>query len=122
MPGCSELPAVGAFARAVLRAARDDDTVPEPFSPARVREFTAKSRVPGSSRALGWDTMRSTSSCGTHMSAAAFGHVGFTGTSLWIDPLRDRYFVLLTNRAMGGGSLEDMRQVRRDFHDSLATT
>ena len=38
------------------------------------------------------------------MSAAAFGHVGFTGTSLWIDPLRDRYFVLLTNRACGGGT------------------
>ena len=36
----------------------------------------------------------------------AFGHVGFTGTSLWIDPSRDRYFVLLTNRACGGGSLD----------------
>jgi len=49
----------------------------------------------------------------------AFGHVGFTGTSLWIDPERDRYFVLLTNRACGGGTIEEMRTVRRAFHDAL---
>ncbi len=72
-----------------------------------------------SSRALGWDTMRQTSSCGTRMSSLAFGHVGFTGTSLWIDPARDRYFVLLTNRACDGGSVDDMRAVRRAFHDAL---
>jgi CubicO group peptidase (beta-lactamase class C family) len=64
--------------------------------------------------------MLPTSSCGTKMSPAAFGHVGYTGTSLWIDPARDRYYVLLTNRACGGGSLEAMRTVRRDFHDALA--
>jgi CubicO group peptidase (beta-lactamase class C family) len=75
--------------------------------------------VPGSSRALGWDTMLPTSSCGTKMSASAFGHVGFTGTSLWIDPARDRYFVLLTNRVLGGGTLDAMRTVRRAFHDAL---
>ena len=63
--------------------------------------------------------MLPTSSCGTRMSAAAFGHVGFTGTSLWIDPMRDRYFVLLTNRACGGGSLDEMRTVRRAFHDAF---
>jgi CubicO group peptidase (beta-lactamase class C family) len=63
--------------------------------------------------------MLPTSSCGTRMSAAAFGHVGFTGTSLWIDPERDRYFVLLTNRACRGGTLDDMRAVRRAFHDAL---
>ena len=89
------------------------------FSPALVTEFTARGSVPGSSRALGWDTMLATSSCGTRMSAAAFGHVGFTGTSLWIDPERDRYFVLLTNRACGGGTLDEMRAVRRAFHDAL---
>jgi CubicO group peptidase (beta-lactamase class C family) len=65
--------------------------------------------------------MLRTSSCGTLMSSRAFGHVGFTGTSLWIDPDRDRYFVLLTNRACGGGSLEDMRAVRRAFHDALGS-
>ena len=105
----------------VLRAARGDR-----FSrlAALARSwfdwFTTRSAVPGSSRALGWDTMLPTSSCGTRMSASAFGHVGFTGTSLWIDPDRDRYFVLLTNRAYGGGSLDEMRDVRRAFHDALA--
>jgi CubicO group peptidase (beta-lactamase class C family) len=112
-------PEVGAYARAVLKAARGDRSVSAPFTPDLVRRFTTRSTVPGSSRALGWDTMLTTSSCGTRMSPSAFGHVGFTGTSLWIDPVRDRYFVLLTNRANGGGTLDDMRAVRRAFHDGL---
>src|SRR5262245_2233774 len=112
-------PAVGHFARLVLAAARGDEQLPAPFTPALVRAFTTKSTVPASSRALGWDTMLPSSSCGGRMSAAAFGHVGFTGTSLWIDPERDRYFVLLTNRAAGGGTLDEMRTVRRAFHDAL---
>jgi CubicO group peptidase (beta-lactamase class C family) len=111
--------ALGTFARTVLRAARGDTSGPAPFSPALLSEFVTKTSVPGSSRALGWDTMLPTSSCGTRMSPRAFGHVGFTGTSLWIDPERDRYFVLLTNRACGGGTLEQMRAVRRAFHDAL---
>jgi len=111
--------AVGVFARAVLRASRGDTGLPPPFSPELVAMFTAKTRVPGSSRALGWDTMLPTSSCGTRMSPQAFGHVGYTGTSLWIDPVRDRYFVLLTNRVFGAGTLDEMRTVRRAFHDAL---
>jgi serine-type D-Ala-D-Ala carboxypeptidase len=110
---------VGAYARVVLRAARGDAGGPAPFIPPLIGRFTTRSFVPGSSRALGWDTMLTTSSCGTRMSPSAFGHVGFTGTSLWIDPDRDRYFVLLTNRAHGGGSLEEMRNVRRAFHDAF---
>jgi CubicO group peptidase (beta-lactamase class C family) len=89
------------------------------LNPAVVARFLTASSVPGSSRALGWDTMLPTSSCGTRLSRSAFGHVGFTGTSLWIDPVRDRYFVLLTNRACGGGTLDQMRDVRRAFHDAL---
>jgi serine-type D-Ala-D-Ala carboxypeptidase len=99
--------AVGQFARAMLHA------------DAAIRLFTTRSTVPGSSRALGWDTMLPTSSCGTRMSPTAFGHVGYTGTSLWIDPARDRYFVLLANRVCGGGTLDEMRGVRRAFHDAL---
>jgi CubicO group peptidase (beta-lactamase class C family) len=110
---------VGAFARTLMRALRGDPEVPPPFSRDLVRQFITKSTVPGSSRALGWDTMLPTSSCGTKMSASAFGHVGFTGTSVWIDPARDRYFVLLTNRVLGGGTLDEMRTVRRAFHDAL---
>jgi CubicO group peptidase (beta-lactamase class C family) len=64
--------------------------------------------------------MLPTSSCGTKLSDAAFGHVGFTGTSLWIDPTLDRYFVLLTNRVCDGGTSEQMQQVRRAFHDAAA--
>ena len=112
-------PAVGAFARTLLRASRGDQDSPLPFLPAYVTDFLRKSNVPGSSRALGWDTMLPTSSCGTRMSPQAFGHVGFTGTSLWIDPVRDRYFVLLTNRVCGGGTIADMQAVRRAFHDAL---
>jgi serine-type D-Ala-D-Ala carboxypeptidase len=112
-------PAVGDFARTVLRSARGDGSQPTPFIPALVKTFTTRGSVAGSSRALGWDTMLTTSSCGQRMSTAAFGHVGFTGTSLWIDPVRDRYFVLLTNRACLGGTLEEMRTVRRAFHDAL---
>ena len=111
---------VGAFARTVLRGARGDETAPPPFSPALVARATTKSSVPSSSRALGWDLMLATSSCGTRLSSAAFGHVGFTGTSLWIDPVLDRYFVLLANRVCGGGTVDQMRDVRRAFHDALA--
>ena len=110
---------VGIFAAVVLRAARGMDAAPRPFTPSIVRRAVSRTRVPGSSRAMGWDTMLPTSSCGTRMSSAAFGHVGFTGTSLWIDPERDRYFVLLTNRVCDGGTSEDMQQVRRSFHDAL---
>jgi serine-type D-Ala-D-Ala carboxypeptidase len=109
--------AVGRFARTLLRGALGDRTLPAPFAPPLMTEMIRKSRVPGSSRALGWDTALPTSSCGTRMSPAAFGHVGFTGTSLWVDPLLDRYFVLLTNRVCAGGTLEEMRDVRRAFHD-----
>lgn len=109
---------VGLFARRMLRAARGAGSVPDPMTPALVARFTTKSAVQGSSRALGWDTMLPTSSCGVRMSPSAFGHVGFTGTSVWIDPPRDRYFVLLTNRVMGGGTLDEMRAVRRAFHDA----
>ena len=112
--------AVGAFARTVLRSARGDASIPAPLSPPLVARATRKSTVPGSSRALGWDTMLPTSSCGTEMSPAAFGHVGYTGTSLWIDPVLDRYFVLLTNRVCEGGTSEDMQAVRRAFHGAVA--
>ncbi len=111
---------VGAFARAILSVARGVAVDDAPLSPALVSLATRPSTVDGSSRGLGWDTMLVTSSCGSRMSREAFGHVGFTGTSLWIDPTRDRYFVLLTNRVCGGGSVEDMRALRLAFHEVLS--
>jgi CubicO group peptidase (beta-lactamase class C family) len=111
---------VGIFARAILNASRGSERWPSPITPALVSRFATKSTVPGSSRALGWDTMLTTSSCGSELTWSAFGHVGYTGTSLWIDPVLDRYFVLLTNRVCGGGTTDDIRTVRRAFHDTLA--
>ncbi len=110
---------VGGFARAMLarRTWRRSSPVAV-VAGARVASDHARRTVPGSSRALGWDTMLPTSSCGTKLSGSAFGHAGFTGTSLWIDPPRDRYYVLLTNRVCGGGTEADIKEVRRAFHDA----
>lgn len=49
-------------------------------------------------RALGWETCAGGASCGQHMSERAFGHTGFTGTSLWIDPDQDMFVIVLANR------------------------
>ncbi|MGE5198319.1 MAG: serine hydrolase, partial [Rhodospirillaceae bacterium] len=114
-------PAVGAFARGMLQALRGEPGAERRMAArATIERFLAPSAVPGSSRALGWDLMRPTSSCGTAMSPVAFGHTGFTGTSLWIDPALDFYAVLLTNRVHPiAGPLEPMQDVRRAFHDAL---
>jgi serine-type D-Ala-D-Ala carboxypeptidase len=75
--------------------------------------------IPNSSRALGWDTMLPTSSCGTKMSSRAFGHTGFTGTSLWVDPDRSIYVVLLTNRVHPSPDNTAITQVRPALHDAI---
>jgi len=66
-----------------------------------VAEFTKRQGLPaGSTRALGWDTPADSgySSAGAKLSRRSFGHTGFTGTSMWMDPQRDFFIVLLTNR------------------------
>lgn len=63
-----------------------------------IERFTRRAGVPGSSRALGWDTPGPGSSAGALLSSESFGHTGFTGTSLWIDPTRRLFLILLTNR------------------------
>jgi len=83
--------------------------------------FSTKSTVPGSSRALAWDTMLPTSSCGTRMSASAIGHTGFTGTSLWIDPAKDLYVVILTNRVHPTRDGEGIQEARRALHDAIVS-
>lgn len=66
---------------------------------AVVQAFTRRQEVvAGSSRALGWDTPSQGSSAGSRLSPQSFGHTGFTGTSIWIDPTRDLVVVLLSNR------------------------
>ena len=63
-----------------------------------VTQFTRAQDTLVSRRALGWETPTGTNSAGHRMSSRAFGHTGFTGTSIWIDPARDLFIVLLTNR------------------------
>jgi serine-type D-Ala-D-Ala carboxypeptidase len=108
--------AVGRFARLVL-ATRHRPT--RLGSPETLRRFTTRSTVPRSSRALGWDTMLPTSSCGSRLSPAAFGHTGFTGTSLWIDPALDTYVVLLTNRVYATRDDDRIRTLRPRVHDRV---
>lgn len=96
------------FGEWMLRTGRQDDGKPgtprfpssrPPVLPSVFGEFTRKQNlVPGSSRALGWDTPSANSSAGMLLGAGSFGHTGFTGTSIWIDPGRELVIVLLTNR------------------------
>jgi CubicO group peptidase (beta-lactamase class C family) len=109
--------AVGEFARWWLGLLAGEHGHNATASLARV--FVMRSSVPASSRAIGWDTMLPTSSCGTRLSPRAIGHTGFTGTSLWIDPARDLYAVLLTNRVHPTRDNDHIQQVRRDFHDAV---
>jgi serine-type D-Ala-D-Ala carboxypeptidase len=53
-------------------------------------------------RALGWDTCAGGGSCGHYMDSTAFGHTGFTGTSMWVDPEREMFVIVLTNWVFGG--------------------
>ena len=75
---------------------------------------------PGSSRALGWDTPTDQSSSGDYFSAQSFGHTGFTGTSIWVDPELELFVVLLTNRV--NPTRENSRHIpfRRAVHDLAA--
>jgi CubicO group peptidase (beta-lactamase class C family) len=109
--------AVGAFARAALRTIRGERILAQPET---FRAFARRTDVPGSSRALGWDTMLPTSSCGTALSLSAIGHTGFTGTSLWMDWERDFYVVFLTNRVHPTRENERIREVRPRLHDAIA--
>lgn len=112
--------AVGAIARWILRSVAGPLEGPRLAARETARLFTSKAGIPGSSRALGWDTMLPTSSCGTRMSERAFGHTGHTGTSLWIDPDAGVYVVQLTNRVYpGGGGVDDITRFRRELHDGV---
>jgi CubicO group peptidase (beta-lactamase class C family) len=110
-------PAVGAFARHLFQILDGRTGV---VAEASLRHFVARREgVPDSSRALGWDTMLPTSSCGTRMSAAAFGHTGFTGTSLWLDPSTGVYVVFLTNRVHPTRDNNAIQRVRPALHDAV---
>jgi serine-type D-Ala-D-Ala carboxypeptidase len=88
--------------------------------PETLKLFTQRQSIPsGTSRALGWDTPSAPSQSGKHFSASSFGHLGYTGTSLWIDPERQLSVTLLTNRTWPGCSNKAITQVRPKFHDAV---
>ena len=83
-----------------------------------VVEFSRRQALPtGSSRALGWDTPSANSSAGTRLGPNAFGHTGFTGTSIWLDPGRDLFIILLSNRVNPTRANTRIFQVRRRVAD-----
>jgi CubicO group peptidase (beta-lactamase class C family) len=82
-----------------------------------IARFTRVDRPGFSSRALGWDTPSEHSSAGDRLSSRAFGHTGFTGTSIWVDPEQDLFVILLTNRVHPTRNNDLIRDVRRRVAD-----
>jgi len=89
------------------------------FDEATVNLFTTRVSD-ASSRALGWDTPGGRSSAGDFFTDEAFGHTGFTGTSIWIDPALDVFVVLLTNRVNPTRANSAHVRLRRAVHDAVA--
>jgi CubicO group peptidase (beta-lactamase class C family) len=88
--------------------------------PETIALFTRReSAAPGTSRALGWDTPSTPSQSGKYFSPNSYGHLGYTGTSLWIDPVRQLSITLLTNRTWPDCSNQAIKQVRPKFHDTV---
>jgi CubicO group peptidase (beta-lactamase class C family) len=102
------------FAHAMLNEGRPV------FRPETVDLFARRESAPkATSRALGWDTPSAPSQSGKYFSPNSFGHLGYTGTSLWIDPTRQLSITLLTNRTWPDCSSQAIKQVRPQFHDSV---
>ncbi len=109
--------AVLAMSEAWLNAHRGRRTV---FDPSMVRQFVSRQhRIPQSSWALGWDTPSTSSSSGTKFSPESFGHLGYTGTSLWVDPVCELEVVLLSNRVHPTRRNESIRRFRPLIHDLI---
>ena len=105
---------VAAFANAMLNGGRPI------FKQTTIHLFTRRELSPaGTSRALGWDTPSNPSQAGKYFSAASYGHLGYTGTSLWIDPERQLSITLLTNRTWPDCSNQVIKEVRPRFHDAV---
>lgn len=88
--------------------------------PETIEFFSRRESAPkGTSRALGWDTPSAPSQSGKYLSQRSFGHLGYTGTSLWIDPDRQLSITLLTNRTWPDCANQAIKQVRPAFHDAV---
>jgi CubicO group peptidase (beta-lactamase class C family) len=89
------------------------------FESETIQRFSQLQAPEGSSRALGWDTPSGDSSSGKHFSRHSIGHLGYSGSSLWIDLDAGIAIVLLTNRTWPDRSSQLIREVRPAFHDAL---
>ena len=105
------------------RRAAGGDAAPFLVSEQLVRAFaTRQELVPGSTRALGWDTPSEGGSAGSRLARTSIGHTGFTGTSIWIDPTRDLVVVLLSNRVHPTRENSRWHPVRRLIADLVVGT
>jgi beta-N-acetylhexosaminidase len=86
---------------------------------ATIAQFTAPQKLSNGTRALGWAVPTEGSSSGHFFSAHSFGHTGFTGTSIWIDPDRQLFVVLLTNRVHPTRENQKITQIRPALHDAV---
>jgi len=87
--------------------------------PETLALFTRREAAPaGTTRALGWDTPSRPSQSGKYFSERSYGHLGYTGTSLWIDPVRQVSITLLTNRTWPDCSNQAIKQIRPAFYDA----
>jgi beta-N-acetylhexosaminidase len=84
-----------------------------------VAQFTVPQQLSGRTRTLGWAVPTEGGSSGHYFSAHSFGHTGFTGTSIWIDPDRQLFVVLLTNRVNPTRQNTKIQQVRPALHDAV---
>jgi beta-glucosidase-like glycosyl hydrolase/CubicO group peptidase (beta-lactamase class C family) len=90
------------------------------LKPETIALFTARQNVvAGSSRALGWDTADGKNSAGHLMRARAFGHTGFTGTSVWVDPEKNMFVILLSNRVHPTRDNQKLLAFRAQLHDAV---
>jgi len=86
---------------------------------ATIAQFTTPQQLSGGARTLGWAVPTEGGSSGHYFSAHSFGHTGFTGTSIWIDPDRQLFVVLLTNRVHPTRENTKIQQVRPALHDAV---
>jgi serine-type D-Ala-D-Ala carboxypeptidase len=90
------------------------------LKPETVDLFTTRRTSPvGTTFALGWDTPSAPSQSGTKLSTRSFGHLGYTGTSLWIDPEKQLSITLLTNRTWPHRQSQAIKQLRPAMHDAI---
>ncbi len=89
------------------------------LSLSSTQQLTERQVVGSSARTLGWDAPTEPSSSGRYFSNRSYGHNGYTGTSLWIDPEKDLFVILLTNRVYPSAANDKIRQVRPALHDAV---